>query len=632
MSAARSLSGFVLAVATVLPSSPGFADTKLGPEFRVNAYTTGHQEYPSVAPLEGGGFVAVWNGFHPSDLAAGIFGQRFDAAGGLDGAEFHVNTYTTGTQAGPSVARDGSGFVVVWSSGDEVFGQRFDASGAPAGTEFQVNTYTYGSQSGARVSGSGSGGFVVVWEGVVSYTDLGISGRVFDSAGAPLSDDFTVALKNGGVSWPSAARHGDGSFVVVWSDSQPSSKEDVFARRYDASGTPLADAFRVNTYSTNYQFLPSVSADPAGGFVVVWMSDSYEDPAHTGVFGQRFGADGAPTGGEFRVTGDLPHYPSPPTVGHDAAGGFMVIWSAYVPDEGSQSGMYGRRYDAQGERAGKKVRVSTCETLDQSYPDIATLDGGDFVVAWRGHDASFDYGIHGQRFDDFLPTSRFGFGRAVYKAPESGSSITVEVRRQGSTEGPASVAYATSDGSATATRDYRASSGTLTFGNGKATATFRVALKPDTVLEGAETINLSLSNPSEGNALALGNARVEIDDDDGAAVHLGSARHSRNEGAGSLSVSVRRSGPLSSAVSVRLRTAPETATSPADYQAVDTVVQLAAGVASKAVAVTIFDEGDVEGDETFRLQLSAPTGAALGTQRSAVVTLEEDDGPCFSVP
>ena len=48
------------------------------------------------------------------------------------GGEFQVNTYTTSSQSGPSVAMDGAGnFVVVWqSSGQDgssggVFGQRF---------------------------------------------------------------------------------------------------------------------------------------------------------------------------------------------------------------------------------------------------------------------------------------------------------------------------------------------------------------------------------------------------------------------------------------------------------------------------------------------------------------------------
>src|SRR4030095_9072357 len=84
---------------------------------------------------------------------AGVFAQRFDANGVKLGADFRVNTYTTGIQRWPRVAvRHDGQFVVVWQSNGQdgngygVFGQRFRANGAPLGPEFQVNTFTTGAQ------------------------------------------------------------------------------------------------------------------------------------------------------------------------------------------------------------------------------------------------------------------------------------------------------------------------------------------------------------------------------------------------------------------------------------------------------------------------------------------------------
>ena len=84
------------------------------------------------------------------------------------GAEFQVNTFTTGVQEGATAAQAANGsFVVAWTSGrgnanqdgsyTGVFGQRFDASGAPQGSEFQVNSYTTGDQRGAAVAADASG-------------------------------------------------------------------------------------------------------------------------------------------------------------------------------------------------------------------------------------------------------------------------------------------------------------------------------------------------------------------------------------------------------------------------------------------------------------------------------------------
>ena len=62
--------------------------------------------------------------------AYGVFGQRYDSIGARLGPEFRVNTYTTGYQSLPAVAADAAGnFVVVWQSYQDgrngIFGQRY---------------------------------------------------------------------------------------------------------------------------------------------------------------------------------------------------------------------------------------------------------------------------------------------------------------------------------------------------------------------------------------------------------------------------------------------------------------------------------------------------------------------------
>ncbi len=65
---------------------------------------------------------------------------------------------------------------------------------------------------------------------------------------------------------------------------------------------------------------------------------------------------------------------------------------------------------------------------------------------------------------------------------------------------PVTVAYATSDGAATAGHDYTATSGTLTFARAETVKTVSVPVLQDAHDEGEETFTLTLSNPQGGDA------------------------------------------------------------------------------------------------------------------------------------
>ena len=131
----------------------------LGPEFHINTYTTGVQDLVVVSSDPAGNFVIVWSS-QQDGSGYGIFGQRYAGSGSPVGPEFRVNTYTTGLQVYGTVASDSLGnFVVVWESNQDggtygIFGQRYASSGAPLGPEFRVNTYTTGPQYNPRGSDS----------------------------------------------------------------------------------------------------------------------------------------------------------------------------------------------------------------------------------------------------------------------------------------------------------------------------------------------------------------------------------------------------------------------------------------------------------------------------------------------
>ena len=200
-------------------------------EFQVNTHTTDQQSNPTVTALNDGGFVVTWEGyFGQDDDYIGIYGQIYDASGNPTGSEFRVNTYTTYRQENPSVVGlSNGGFVVTWQGiGQDcpefwqmdIYGQIYDASGIPTGSEFRVNTYTTGSQWGPSVTALSDGGFVVTWYGSGQQDEEGsnIYGQCYDADGTPTGSEFLVNTYSTGV-YSSATALSDGGFVVTWTSS-----------------------------------------------------------------------------------------------------------------------------------------------------------------------------------------------------------------------------------------------------------------------------------------------------------------------------------------------------------------------------------------------------------------------------
>jgi hypothetical protein len=102
------------------------------------------------------------------------------------------------------------------------------------------------------------------------------------------------------------------------------------------------------------------------------------------------------------------------------------------------------------------------------------------------------------------------FSSATYNTLEDCAGIVITVARSNGSTGTVTVNYATSDGNARQRSDYEARLGTLTFAEGVTSRTFNVLTNRDAYVEGQETINLTLSNPTGGAALGNQSTTVVI--------------------------------------------------------------------------------------------------------------------------
>ena len=329
----------------------------LGPEFRVNSFTTGAQGFviASVASDPSGNFVATWTSDEQDGSYLGVFAQRFSSGGSPLGPEFRVNSYTTHVQDESSVAVDASGnFVVVWDSvmppsDDGIFGQRYAASGTALGLEFQISLTPRVLVDSPVVASDPVGNFVVIWiNGGVDGSGVGVFGRRFAGSGAPLGPEFRVnTYTTYHQSYPDVASDASGNFVVVWSSPQDGNGYGIYGQRFASSGAPLGPEFRVNTYWVGYQggdftLGPSVATDPSGNFVVAWGSYG-QDGSNGGIYAQRYASSGAPVGPEFRVNTFTTSHQKYPSVASDGAGNFVVAWSSFLED-GDLDGIFAQRF------------------------------------------------------------------------------------------------------------------------------------------------------------------------------------------------------------------------------------------------------------------------------------------------
>ena len=318
----------------------------LGSEFRVNSYIKGSQFNPSITALIDNGFVVSWMSSGQDGSSFGIYAQRYDNDGEALGSVFQVNTYTSNNQVYPSItALTNGGFVVTWmsdgqdSSGYGIYTQRYDINGAAQGVEFRVNTYIIGSQSNPSITALTDGGFVVSW----------------------------------------------------MSDGQDSSGTGIYAQRYDINGSAQGSEFRVNTNILGTQSNPSITALTDGGFVVCWTSDG-QDSSGTGIYAQRYNANGEAHGSEFQVNSYINGSQFNPSITALTDGGFVITWESNGLG-GSGSGIYAQRYDTNGGKIGNLILTGSADNdhltvaASMAAPvKLLGLVGNDTLLGGTGND------------------------------------------------------------------------------------------------------------------------------------------------------------------------------------------------------------------------------------------------------
>lgn len=230
------------------------------------------------------------------------------------------------------------------------------------------------------------------------------------------------------------------------------------------------------------------------------------------------------------------------------------------------------------------------------------------------------------------PAGTLQFTASSASATETAASITLTVTRSGGSFGAISASCATTDGTALAGSDYTTVNDLLSWADGEtASKPCVVPLINDAAYELAESLTVTLSGATLGTPAT---ATVTINDDDpqppAGTVQLTGTSWSvaENVAGGLVAVTVSRVGGSFGAASVLCSAASVSATVGADFTNPAQTLSWANGdVATKTCNVPIINDAPYEVDESFQVNLSSVSGAALGTPSSATVTITNDDPP-----
>ncbi|PYK31321.1 MAG: hypothetical protein DME57_04150 [Verrucomicrobia bacterium] len=230
--------------------------------------------------------------------------------------------------------------------------------------------------------------------------------------------------------------------------------------------------------------------------------------------------------------------------------------------------------------------------------------------------------------------ARVGFISPTYFVNENvvGGQATVTLERVGTTSGTVTVDFITlTNSTATAGSDYLPVTTTVTFAPGVTNQTVNVPIFEDNFVEGAENISLVLSNLTGPAILGTSNAVLSIIDNDFNRGNLtfSTLQYSVSEGVGTAVITILRTNGNTGAISVDYHTTNGTAVAGADYEATAGRLTIADGQISSTISIRILDDLLIEGNETFQIIISNPTGGAVisGPDTANVFIAENDFGP-----
>ena len=371
----------------------------------------GDQQAPSVAS-DGTDYLVVWE----DEIRDGdIFAARVSGDTGLllDLEPLNLVSHSS-EQSGVSVAGMPGRYLFAWqdfrnNAGPKkrgIYGIRVGSDGALLDEAPFVIADEESNQNFPSVASNGDT-WLVAWHDLRDGSSFDVYGTIIDRAGEFLTPGDIWIADGPDSEWNVSATSNGNDYFVAWQNKNGGSAHDIFGIRIDASGNLIGDGPTTICVDEGDQVKPSVAAI-SGGYLAVW-----EDARNSGkfsnrdVYGIRLGVDGTPTDAEtFAISIADKDQRNPVVV--SAGDHFIASWEDFR--NGEDNDIFGSRISLDGEPVvdPDAIWFSTIGN-EQLEPAVAT-NGTEWLVVWADNRNGEDFDIHAARVDGttFLPIDEGG--------------------------------------------------------------------------------------------------------------------------------------------------------------------------------------------------------------------------------
>ncbi len=347
------------------------AGTVLDPNGLVLCSVERTQWYPSVAH-DGTNFLVGWGDWRGD---ASVFASRVTSTGTVLDPNGRRISHPTEYADRPKLAFGNAHYLAAWTCGSwnrDIRAARVSTSCTPLDSAGFLVSASVNSQRNPAAAQSGTD-FLVVWEDVRTGPGRSIYGARVNQTGTVLdSQAFEVSTAAGVVNRPAAAFDGTNT-LVVWEDSR-NGPVDIYGARVSAGGEVLDPRGIAIRSGTDIYMAPSVAFDGAN-YLVVW--ESYRLGAYSDVYGARVTPAGVVLDTLGIAISATEFSEDHASVAFDGTA-FLVAWQDY---RNGSADIYGARVSGEGlvlDTAG--IAISTASG-GQGLP-VAVSDGANTLVAW----------------------------------------------------------------------------------------------------------------------------------------------------------------------------------------------------------------------------------------------------------